>query len=140
MIPILSLAVAVLAVFVGPLLSQRVARRQVVSSLEVANKQIIAPMRQVWINNLRNLLAELASSALHYYVAGYEDRTDEEYAVCRCSTTRSGSCEQAITSPDEDGILAVAASMPRKLPTEKQSWRLIQIKERLELEGFPKAF
>jgi hypothetical protein len=38
----------------------------------------------------------------------------------------------------EDGILSVAASIPRKLPAEKQSWRLIQIKEKLELEGFPK--
>ncbi len=28
--------------------------------------------------------------------------------------------------------------MPRKLPTEKQSWRLVQIKEKLEQEGFPK--
>ena len=46
--------------------------------------------------------------------------------------------EQAITSPDEDGILVVAAAVPRKIPTEKQSWRLIQIKEKLELEGFPK--
>ena len=46
--------------------------------------------------------------------------------------------EQAITSPDDDGILAVAAAIPRKIPTEKQSWRLIQIKEKLELEGFPK--
>jgi hypothetical protein len=46
--------------------------------------------------------------------------------------------EQAITSPDDDGILAVASSIPRKIPTEKQSWRLIQIKEKLELEGFPK--
>jgi hypothetical protein len=46
--------------------------------------------------------------------------------------------EQALTSPDEDGILAVAASIPQKIPTDKQSWRLIQIKEKLELEGFPK--
>jgi len=54
------------------------------------------------------------------------------------SKARKWASEQAITSPDEDGILAVAAAMPRKLPTEKQSWRLIQIKEKLELEGFPK--
>ena len=46
--------------------------------------------------------------------------------------------EQSVSSPDEDSILAVAASMPRKIPTEKQSWRLIQIKDKLELEGFPK--
>jgi hypothetical protein len=54
------------------------------------------------------------------------------------TTARKWGREQAVTSPDEDSILAVAASMPRKLPSEKQSWRLIQIKEKLELEGFPK--
>ena len=54
------------------------------------------------------------------------------------TSARKWGREQAITSPDDDGILAVAASIPRKLPTEKQSWRLIQIKEKLELEGFPK--
>lgn len=79
LIPVISLVVAVLAVFVGPLISLRISRRQVLSSLEASNKQIIAPMRQAWINNLRDLFAELASSALHYSVAGYEDRTDEEY-------------------------------------------------------------
>jgi hypothetical protein len=78
-IPILSLVVAALAVFVGPFVSWFVVKRQLASSLEVANKQIIAPMRQAWINNLRDLLAELTSSALHYHVAGFEERTDEEY-------------------------------------------------------------
>lgn len=79
LIPVLSLLVAVLAVFVGPLISLRIARRQVMSSLEVANKQIVAPMRQAWINNLRDILSEVSSSALHYFVAGFEDRTDDEY-------------------------------------------------------------
>ena len=79
LIPVLSLLVAALAVFVGPFISLRIARRQVISSLEVANKQIVAPMRQAWINSLRDVLSELTSSALHYLVAGYEDRTDEEY-------------------------------------------------------------
>lgn len=36
-------------------------------------------MRQAWINNLRDLLAELSSSALHYHGAGFENRTDKEY-------------------------------------------------------------
>lgn len=54
------------------------------------------------------------------------------------TTVRKWAREQSVSSPDEDGILAVAASIPRKIPSEKQSWRLIQIKERLELEGFPK--
>ena len=78
-IPILSLVVASLAVFVGPMNAFRLAKRQIRSSLETANKQITAPMRQAWINSLRDLLAELASNALHYYVAGFEDRKDEEY-------------------------------------------------------------
>ncbi|HLY61302.1 MAG TPA: AIPR family protein [Terriglobia bacterium] len=54
------------------------------------------------------------------------------------SKARKWGVEQSITTPDEDGILGVAAAMPRRMPTEKQSWRLIQIKEKLELEGFPK--
>lgn len=78
-IPILSLVVAALAVFVGPIISRRVANRQLEANLDVANKQIIAPMRQGWINMLRDLLSEITSSALHYHVAGFEDRTDEDY-------------------------------------------------------------
>jgi hypothetical protein len=78
-IPVLSLAVAAIAVFVGPLLSMYVAFRQRLATLEVDNKQILGPMRQAWINTLRELVAELTSSALHYYNAGFEDRTEEEY-------------------------------------------------------------
>lgn len=78
-IPVLSLVVAALAVVVGPLISWLVAKHQIASSLEVANKQIIAPMRQAWINNLRDLVAELTSSALHYHVAGFQERKDDEY-------------------------------------------------------------
>lgn len=78
-VSILSLIVAALAVFVGPIVSWFLARRERASDLEVANKQIVAPMRQAWINELRELLAEFTSSALHYYAAGFEDRTDEEY-------------------------------------------------------------
>ena len=78
-IPVLSLIVAALAVFVGPLISVRVAKHQVRSSLAVAGRQITDPMRQAWINSLRDLLAELCSSAHHYFVAGFEDRQDKEY-------------------------------------------------------------
>lgn len=68
LIPILSLIVAALAVFFGPLLSARAAKRA-----------MLGPMRQKWINDLRELLSEISSRCLHYYQAGYEDRTDEEY-------------------------------------------------------------
>jgi hypothetical protein len=76
---ILSLIVAALAVFVGPFISLHVAKRQVRSSLDAANRQIIDPMRQAWINALRDLLSELCSSANHYFVAGFENRKDDEY-------------------------------------------------------------
>jgi hypothetical protein len=78
-IPILSLITAILAVFIGPLISWKIAKRQIASSLKAANKQIVAPMRQAWINSLRDLLAEISSSALHYHQAGFENRKDEEY-------------------------------------------------------------
>jgi hypothetical protein len=57
-IPILSLVVAALAVFVGPIISWRIAKRQVTANFATSNKQIIAPMRQAWINNLRDLLSK----------------------------------------------------------------------------------
>jgi hypothetical protein len=41
-----------------------------------------------------------------------------------------------LLSPDEQSIVTVACGVPRKLPTEKQSVRLMQIKSRVELEGF----
>ena len=86
----LPLIVAALAVVAAPFVSWlttkqlirtsfALAHDQTRTSLETANKQITAPMRQAWINKLRELLAELTSSAEHYYVAGYEDRTDKEY-------------------------------------------------------------
>lgn len=71
-IPIFSLIIAALAVFIGPLISSRIAKHQIESSAAVANKQIVAPMRQAWINDLRDLIAELTASALHYFTAGHE--------------------------------------------------------------------
>ncbi len=68
LIPILSLTVAALAVFFGPLLSARAAKRA-----------MLGPMRQKWINDLRDLLSEITSSCLHYFVAGFDDRSDQEY-------------------------------------------------------------
>ena len=39
-------------------------------------------------------------------------------------------------APDEQSFVSVACNIPRKLPSEKQSARLLQIKERMEDEGF----
>lgn len=78
-ISIASLIIALLAVFMGPLITYYVTRIQIRSMALTSNKQIIAPMRQAWINNLRDELAELMSRALHYYVSGFENREDTEY-------------------------------------------------------------
>jgi hypothetical protein len=41
-----------------------------------------------------------------------------------------------LLTPDESSLVSVAMAIPNRLPTEKQSWRLIEIKQKLELEGF----
>jgi hypothetical protein len=78
-IPVLSLIIAAMAVFFGPFITLYIGRKQIELSRRIASKQIVAPMRQAWINELRGKLAELSSSALHYFNAGFEDRKDEEY-------------------------------------------------------------
>lgn len=79
-IPILSLITAILAVIFGPIISWKIARREIASSLKSANKQIVAPMRQAWINSLRDLIAEISSSALHYDRTWlFKNRTDAEF-------------------------------------------------------------
>jgi hypothetical protein len=67
LIPVISLVIAALAVVFGPIITLRISRRQFDLSRRIADKQIIAPMRQAWINSLREKVAELTSSALHYW-------------------------------------------------------------------------
>lgn len=57
-----------LAVFVGPIISA-----------SSTKDNMLGPMRQAWINELRLLLAEITSKCLHYFQAGFEDRSDDEY-------------------------------------------------------------
>jgi hypothetical protein len=58
-----SLTITLLAVFFGPLISLRIARRQIESSQRVAVKQVVAPMRQAWINGLREKVSALCAEA-----------------------------------------------------------------------------
>jgi hypothetical protein len=43
---------------------------------------------------------------------------------------------RTLLSPDEESIVAVACGIPRSLPTERQSARLLKIKDRVEVEGY----
>jgi hypothetical protein len=78
-LPFLSLVIAILAVVVGPLISMRISKKQNANNLRIANKQIIAPIRQSWVNELRVLLADITGKCSHYWASGYEYRTDAEY-------------------------------------------------------------
>jgi hypothetical protein len=78
-ISMMSVGVAFLAVIVGPWIQARTTRRQTDAALAAASRQITDPMRQAWIDRLRDLIAELINLGLHYKVAGFEDRTDREY-------------------------------------------------------------
>jgi hypothetical protein len=59
LIPILSLIIAALAVLVAPAVQWRIAKRQ-----------IVAPMRQAWINELRKKLSKLLGSASYFIGRG----------------------------------------------------------------------
>ena len=78
-IPVLSLLVTAIAVVVGPWISWRIAIRQIEAAQREARRQLVGPMRQSWSVEFRQHLAELLSSTLHYFVAGFEERTDKEY-------------------------------------------------------------
>lgn len=79
LVPVMSLSVATLAVFVGPLVSWIVAKRTLRYTQLSAAWQLIIPIRQAWLSELRTRLAEMAGLSLHYFVDGFDDRTDEEY-------------------------------------------------------------
>jgi hypothetical protein len=72
-LPFLSLIIAAFAVIVGPFVSYKVAKNQQDNSIKLANKQVIAPMRQVWINNLRDEVSEFLSLSLWFYVSEMHD-------------------------------------------------------------------
>lgn len=78
-IPILSLIIAGLAVFVGPLISIIITKMTLRTNTATASKNLISPIRQQWINDLRNTIVELTAKSAHFAVAGTEDRKDSEY-------------------------------------------------------------
>jgi hypothetical protein len=45
--------------------------------------------------------------------------------------------QRSLLSPDDYSIATIASSIPRKIPTEKQCKRLMDIKVRVEQEGYP---
>ena len=75
---ILSLFVAALAVVVSPIVFFYVSNRQIRASLDSSKDQIVAPMRQKWINSLRDLLAEFMNSADEDFLLATNDERGEQ--------------------------------------------------------------
>jgi hypothetical protein len=69
-IAILSLIVALLSVVLSPLVSLAIARRSNAHAFRVAKKNLVSPMRQKWIDSVRDPVAELSSQLWYYYIAG----------------------------------------------------------------------
>ncbi|MEY3775860.1 MAG: hypothetical protein RLZZ129_2640 [Verrucomicrobiota bacterium] len=80
-ITVLSLIVALLSVLLSPLVALAISRRANANALRVAKKNIIAPMRQRWIDSVRDTVAELTSLMHHYYVAEGDDHSDGEESL-----------------------------------------------------------
>ena len=70
-LPVLSLLITLAAVIVGPAVAYLVGRRQARVQLAIAYRNVISPMRQKWINDLRERLAEFISVAAWFYRLWY---------------------------------------------------------------------
>lgn len=79
LISIISLIIAAIAIFFGPLISIIITNKTLKLNSKIASKSLISPIRQQWIDNLRNTIIELLAKSHHYCVAGTDDREDEEY-------------------------------------------------------------
>lgn len=77
-VPIGSLIVAALAVFVGPIASYIVTKKQITSFIAASHWQVVAPMRQAWINNLREMLSDFFVDVLLYYRLLSHEKSDPE--------------------------------------------------------------
>jgi hypothetical protein len=118
-IPVLSLLIAALAVFFGPLVTLRISRRQnelsrqvasdqIELSRRVASKQIVAPMRQAWINNFRAKLAELSGRAEYLRNTGIKEPNDHTLLQLQEEIT-------LLINPTEEDHKGLVAAIQRML-------------------------
>ena len=92
--PFLSVLVALIAVLLGPLLSSWIARRQ-----------LVAPIRQKWIDELRDLITEFLSTAQMIVVFNKTNGILNEENVEKESYMKLFSIERKLTlmlNPSED--------------------------------------
>ena len=78
------------------------------------------------------------AAAAQVIVSGIQAQTNVvELGAAYWRTLQTWGRQRQLVSPDDDSILGIATAIPKKIPTEKQCTRLLQIKARLEEEGHP---
>ncbi|HDZ08257.1 hypothetical protein [Pseudohongiella sp.] len=82
-IPIISLFIAALAVIFGPLISIHISSKQNLVTSAIAKKNIISPIRQNWINELRQILARITHSYAAYWTEEDESKKEDLHIAVR---------------------------------------------------------
>ncbi|UTW47125.1 hypothetical protein [Bacterioplanoides sp. SCSIO 12839] len=98
-LPVLSLIIAALAVFVGPFISSYIASKQLSATNAIAKKNIIAPIRQNWINELRIILSSLTTTCAYFWTEEDEDKRESYHLEVRALI---GKLELYINANEED--------------------------------------
>jgi hypothetical protein len=80
--------IALAAVIVGPTLVFISAKRQMAMQIVIAYRSVISPMRQKWINDLRERVAEFVSEATWIYLLHFQSEESREKADVKPTTIR----------------------------------------------------
>lgn len=76
-ITLLSLLVALFSVLLSPLVALAVSKRATTNAMRVAKKNIVAPMRQKWIDSVRDTVSELTSLVHHHFIALHDEHPEQ---------------------------------------------------------------
>ena len=78
-VALLSIGVSITAIFVGNKRSLKISEMQIEASTKLANKQLISPMRQIWIGNLRSRMSEYLSLSEQFYRFMHDTKGVKEF-------------------------------------------------------------
>jgi hypothetical protein len=73
---LLSLVVAALAVFIRLLISSKIATKKLAGTIKISNKHTTSPIRQSWINELRQILVKLITNCTYFFSETNKEKRD----------------------------------------------------------------
>ena len=133
-ISIASAIIALAAVIVGPSLVFVASRRQMATQIVIAYRSVISPMRQKWINDLRERVAEFVSEATWIYLLNFQGKESLEKVDVKPTTIRMTLLRNQIElmlNPAEDDhnelikrietVRAALSKMGERMTTRRQS-------------------